>query len=217
MMLMEKIKQQVIAMGSQMASSGLVAGTWGNISARLPGKNQYVVTPSGIPYDKCGPGDLVVVDGAGGLVEGTRRPSTELALHLAIYNARSDVGAVMHTHSVYASALAVAGKPLPPILEELVQLTGGGVPVTRYAQAGTADLAKAVLEVLVDNNAVLLANHGLVGLGRTLEEAFLVCTVVEKSAQVYILSSLLGPAQIIPPDEVAALRHVFLTSYGQPK
>lgn len=215
--MMDEIKQQILAMGVQMASSCLVVGTWGNVSARVPGQDHYIVTPSGIPYDRCRPGDLVVVDSHGRVVQGGRRPSTELDLHLAIYNARADVGAVMHTHSVYASALAVAGQPLPAILEELVQLAGGGVPVTRYARAGTADLARAVLEVLDDHQAVLLANHGLVGLGRNLEEALLVCLVVEKAAQVYLLSRLLGPAQIIPPAEVDSLRNAYLTSYGQPK
>lgn len=213
----EKTKEQVLKMGSKMACAGLVTGTWGNISARVPGENLYVITPSGIPYDVCRMMDMVVVDDGGRVVDGERRPSTELQMHLAIYNARADVGAIMHTHSEYASALAVAGKPLPPILEDLVQLVGGEVPVARYARAGTAGLAGAVVEALGSSNAVLLANHGLVGLGRTVDEAFGVCMVVEKSARVYTWATLLGRVNIIPPDEVAALREAFLTSYGQPK
>ncbi|SFR01122.1 class II aldolase/adducin family protein [Desulfoscipio geothermicus] len=213
----EKVKEQVLKTGLRMAGSGLVAGTWGNITARVPGEHIFVVTPSGIPYDAMSKTDLVVVDGGGRVIEGERRPSTELKLHLAVYNARPDAGAIVHTHSVYASALAVAGKPLPPILEDQVQLAGDEVPVARYARAGTSNLAAVAVEALGQNNAVLLANHGLVGIGRTVEEAFTVCQVVEKAARVYTLAELLGRAAIIPPGEVVALRDAYLTAYGQPR
>ncbi len=212
----EKTKEQVLKIAARMASAGLVTGAWGNVSARVPGEHLYVITPSGIPYDAMDKMDLVVVDGGGQVMEGERRPSTEIKLHLAIYRARDDAGAVMHTHSVFASALAVAGKPLPPVLEDQVQLAGGEVPVARYARAGTGNLAAAAVEALGQANAVLLANHGLVGLGRSVEEAYQVCLVVEKAAQVYAWASLLGGAAVIPPDEVRALREMFLTSYGQP-
>ncbi|WP_347487852.1 class II aldolase/adducin family protein [Desulfoscipio sp. XC116] len=212
----EKVREQVLKTGSRMACAGLVMGAWGNISARVPGENLFVITPSGIPYDMMGKIDLVVVDGEGRAVEGERKPSSELKLHLAIYGARAHAGAIVHTHSIYASAMAVAGKALPPILEDQVQLVGGAVPVTRYARAGTADLAVAAVDALGQSNAVLLANHGLVGLGRTVEEAFTVCQVVEKAAQVYILAELIGQAAVIPPGEIAILREAFLTSYGQP-
>lgn len=136
-------------------------------------------------------------------------------LHRAIYSAYAHAGAIVHTHSIYASALAVAGKNLPPILEDQVQLVGGAVPVTRYARAGTADLADAAVAALGQGNAVLLANHGLVGLGRTVEEAYQVCQVVEKAAQVYTFAKLIGHVAVIPPGDVAVLRESFLTSYGQ--
>jgi len=158
-----------------------------------------------------------VVQPDGTAIDGDRRPSTELRLHLAIYETRRDVSAIMHTHSIYACALAVTGKPLPPILEDQVQLAGGEVPVTRYARAGTSGLAEAAVEVLGRGNAVLLANHGLVGMGRTVEEAFQVCLVVEKAAQVYAWASMMGQTLVIPPGEVAELRKSFLTSYGQKK
>lgn len=212
----EKIKEQVLKTGAGMAGAGLVTGTWGNISARIPGENLFVVTPSGMPYDLLEKADLVIVDDTGRMVEGERKPSTELMLHLALYKARAQTGAIVHTHSIYASALAVAGKSLPPVLEDQVQLAGGAVPVTRYARAGTADLASAAVDALGQGNAVLLANHGLVGLGRTVEEAYLVCQVVEKAARVYILAELIGQAAVLPPEEVSVLREAFLTGYGQP-
>jgi len=214
---MEIMREQIQKTGGMMAASGLVTGTWGNISARVPDEPFYVVTPSGIPYDRIKKQDLVVVDGSGHVINSERRPSSELKMHLSIYNAREDVGAVVHTHSTYACALAVAGKPLPPILEEMVQLVGGAVPVARYARAGTASLAAAAVEALGKSNAVLLANHGLVGMGRDVAEAYQVCLVVEKAAQVYAWASMMGRVETIAPEEVQNLRHMYLHEYGQPK
>ncbi len=211
----DKVKEQVIKTGARMAAAGLVTGAWGNISARLPGESLFVITPSGIPYEAINQTDLVVVNGAGRIIEGDRKPSTELMLHTAIYSACVHAGAIVHSHSIYASALAVAGKTLPPILEDQVQLVGGAVRVARYARAGTADLAAAAVDALGQGKAVLLANHGLVGLGSTVEEAYQVCQVVEKAAQVYIFAELIGQAVVIPPGDVSAVRESFLTGYGQ--
>ncbi|MDK2888927.1 MAG: L-fuculose-phosphate aldolase [Thermoanaerobacter sp.] len=211
----EKYKEQVYKMGLRMATSGLVTGTWGNLSARVPRENLVVITPSGLPYATLQVRDMVVLDMNGQVVEGERRPSTEFQLHLAIYRARPDVYAVMHTHSVFASALAVARKPIPPILEDLAQTVGDGVPVASYARAGTEELARAAVEALGNRGAVLLANHGVVGVGRNLEEAFMVCQIVEKSAKVYVWADLVGKPAILPPDEVQALRDSYLNSYSQ--
>ncbi len=213
----ETIKEQILSTGNQMAASGLVTGTWGNISAQVPGEGLVVITPSGIPYNKMKKTDLVVVDRDGNIVDGERRPSTELKMHLSIYRARQDAQAIVHTHSMFACAMAVAGRALPPILEEVVQLAGGEVPVARYARAGSAGLAAAVVEALGNGNAVLLANHGLVGLGRDVAEAYQVCVVVEKAAGVYAWATLLGGARLIDPGEVQELRKLFLRDYGQPK
>ncbi|KAF1086655.1 L-fuculose phosphate aldolase [Sporotomaculum syntrophicum] len=211
----EDVKVQLLKVGARMAAAGLVMGTWGNLSARLPDKNLFVITPSGISYDVLVKTDLVVVDITGRVIEGERKPSTELMLHAAIYSACAQAGAIVHSHSIYASALAVAGKTLPPILEEQVQFVGGTVSVARYARAGTVDLAAAVVDALGQSKAVLLANHGLVGLGSTLDEAYQVCLVVEKTAQVYILAELIGKAAIIQPGDVAAIRKSYQTGYGQ--
>ncbi|MBC7324008.1 MAG: class II aldolase/adducin family protein, partial [Moorella sp. (in: Bacteria)] len=140
---------------------------------------------------------------------------SEYMLHQAIYRARPEVNAVMHTHSIYASALAVTRKPVPPILEDLVQMVGGGVPVAPYARAGTPELARVAAETLGSLGAVLLANHGVVGVGRTLEEAFIVCQIVEKAACVYIWACLAGEAAALPPEEVKILRDHYLLSYGR--
>lgn len=211
----EKVREQVARYGIRMASCGLVTGTWGNISGRVPKEELFVVTPSGLPYSELAGKDMVVLNMQGEVVEGEHRPSTEYLLHLAIYRVRPEVNAIMHTHSIFASALAVARKPIPPILEDLVQMVGGGVPVAPYARAGTPELAKVAAETLGPLGAVLLANHGVVGAGRTLEEAFIVCQLVEKSACVYAWANLVGDAVLLASEEVKALRDNYLSSYSQ--
>ncbi|OAT81286.1 class II aldolase/adducin family protein [Desulfotomaculum copahuensis] len=212
----EKYKEQVYKTGARMAASGLVTGTWGNLSARVTGENLVVITPSGLPYAGLQARDMVVMNLEGRVVEGEKRPSTEYQLHLAIYRARADVNAVMHTHSVFASALAVARRAIPPILEDLAQVVGGSVAVAAYARAGTAELAASAVEALGGHGAVLLANHGVVGVGRNLEEVLTVCQIVEKAAKVFVWADLVGQPAVLPEAEVAALRDCYLTSYGQP-
>lgn len=210
----EKVREQVARYGLRMGACGLVTGVWGNVSARVPKEELFVLTPSGMPYKELIGKDMVVLNMRGEVVDGEHRPSTEYILHLAIYQARPDVNAIMHTHSIYASAMAVARKPIPPILEDLVQMVGGGVPVAPYARAGSPELAKSVARAIDSRGAVLLANHGVVGVGRTLEEAFIVCQIVEKSACVYAWANLVGDAVTLEPEEVKELRDNYLFSYS---
>lgn len=199
-------RRAVLAAARRMGKRGLVTGMAGNVSMRLPsarGRALIAVTPSQRPYDRLRPEDIVVVDSAGAVVDGSLAPSSELPLHLAVYRARSDVGAVMHTHSVHASALAVAGLALPPVLDELVVFVGGAVEVAEYGMSGTREMAERAVRALGDRNAALLRNHGLVGVGGTPGEALGVCELVERAARVYIMASLLGgPPCGLPPDVV---------------
>ncbi len=206
-------RRAVLAAALRMSERGLVTGMSGNVSMRLPsarGRALVAVTPSQRPYDRLRPEDIVVVDSAGAIVDGSLAPSSELPLHLAVYAARQDVGAVMHTHSAYASALAVAGHDLPPVLDELVVFVGGAVEVAEYGISGTKAMAERAVRALGDRNAALLRNHGLVGVGGTPGEALDVCELVERAARVYIMASLLGGAKALPPDVVRKERKLFL-------
>jgi L-fuculose-phosphate aldolase len=136
-------------------------------------------------------------------------------MHLAIYRARKDVLGVVHTHSIWASAFAAVHQHIPPVVEDLAQAVGGAVACARYALAGTEELAQNVLKALGRRAAALLANHGVVGVGPSVAEALRVCQIVEKGAQIHALASLLGRALPLPPSDVAALRHSYLTAYGQ--
>lgn len=211
----QKAREDLARVGRQVAGAGLVTGTWGNLSVYVPEEGAVVVTPSGLGYDRLNPGDMVVVDLDGRILDGALKPSTELALHLEIYRARDDVRAVVHTHSMYAAALAVAGVELPVILEELAQVIGGTVRVAGYAMAGTHELAFAAMQALGRVNAVLLANHGVVGVGRSLDEALQACLTVEKGAKVYLLARQAGKPGVLSDADVRTLRSFFVKAYGQ--
>lgn len=207
--------KNVVEKGREMLATNLTVGTWGNVSCRVPGEACIAITPSGMRYDHLVPEDIVVLDLRGNIISGARRPSIEVPLHLAIYNARADVLAIIHTHSVYATAMAVARREIPAAAEDLVQIVGGNVRVNEYALPGTEKLGINTVKALEGRNAVLLANHGLVGVGRNLEEAFKVCQVVEKSAQITLLAQLMGGAVELAQGDIDRMRDFYLQGYGQ--
>ncbi len=202
-------RKSICNTATRMLAQGLVVGTWGNISLRLNNSN-ILITPSALNYEKMEASDLMLIDLEGKVIEGKHRPSSEMPLHLAIYKARKDVCAIVHTHSTYATALAVARVPLPPIVEDLMQAVGGGVEVAPYAHPGSNELAVNCTESLNDKNAVLLANHGVVGVGKSLEEAYNVCQVVEKAAHIFLLARTAREPYILDQNTVSLLHRAFL-------
>jgi L-fuculose-phosphate aldolase len=159
--------------------------------------------------------DLVLLDLENQVIEGKRKPSSEYHLHTAIYRNRPDIQGVVHTHSVFATAHAVSRVPLPGLVEDLVMIVGGDVEVAEYHPPGGEELAQAAIRALHDKNAVFLANHGLVGGGRTIEEALKVCQVVEKSAQIHTMARLLGTPVLLNQEDMDLMRNNYLYSYGQ--
>ena len=211
----DKIKTDILAVGCSMHDKGLVAGTWGNISARVPGTKLIAVTPSGKGYHEITEDDVVVVDEVGSIIKGKFKPSSELPVHLAIYSARPDIKAIIHTHSVFASACAVAHKSIPPIIEDLVQLSGGSVDVASYALPGTDALAQNVVAALGKKNAVLMANHGVVGCGQSLAEGMMACELVEKAAQIFIYANQIGGAQVLSDEDIEIMHKFYVEYYSQ--
>lgn len=212
----QKTKSEVVTAAKQMIRTGLVAAVWGNVSARVPESDLVVVTPSGVEYETLDEDRVCVIDlNSGEMVEGQLRPTSELPLHLAIYRARPDVLGVMHTHSVYASACSVAHKEIPPLIEDLAQAVGGAVSVAKYALPGTPEVATNVVAALGQKAAVLMANHGVVGVGDTLAEALRVCQIVEKGAQIYAISNMIGGPVLLSDEDVEWLRDSYQHSYGQ--
>jgi len=213
--LLLETSKQVVETGIQMLLTNLTVGTWGNISCRVPGEDYIAITPTGMSYDTLVPEDIVILDLRGNTISGTRKPSIEVPLHLAIYNARQDVKAIVHTHSAYATAMAVARKEIPGAVEDLVQIVGGKVRVNEYALPGTKQLGINTVKAMEGRQAVLLANHGMLGAGRDLKEAFRVCQVVEKSAQIILLAQAVGGVVELSQDDIDGMRKFYLQGYGQ--
>lgn len=215
---MLELKQQMIETAQEMYERGLVASVWGNLSARVPDTDWILVTPSGVDYRLMGPDDLVVIDlETGDVVAGKLKPTSELQMHLAILRARPDIHAVMHTHSIYASACSAAHKEIPPLVEDIAQVVGGPVSVARYALPGTPELGANAVKALGKKNAVLLANHGVVGVGDDLKDALRVCTIVEKGAHIFAITKTIGAPVLLSLDDVEYLRNAYRNHYGQDK
>ncbi|AHF07601.1 class II aldolase/adducin family protein [Desulfitobacterium metallireducens] len=209
------LKTKIIEIGREIIQTGLVAGTWGNISAWDDSRDGFWITPSGMDYLALKEEDLVLMNMQGVVLEGYRKPSSEEQLHRAIYSQRQEVKGIVHTHSIYATAHAVAHVPLPGLVEDFAMIVGEEVSVADYQRAGTEELAEATVRSLADKNAVFLANHGLVGVGRSVEEALKVCQIVEKSAQIHIMSRLLGTPVQLSDEDKRGLRSDYINQYGQ--
>ncbi len=198
-----KQRMEIVEMFRKLDELGLTVGRSGNISLRAPDDPKiFLITPSGLVKRKLNPEDILIVDSDLEILEGERNPSVESPTHFAIYEKRPEVRAIIHTHSIHATAFAVVHKPIPPILEETVYLIGGEVKVAAFAQAGSDKLAKNVINALENKKAVLLANHGIISCGITLEDAFEVLQCVERTAKVYILARLIGKPTLIPEDVI---------------
>lgn len=185
------LKARIVEVARLLEEKNLNHGRSGNISMRVPDSNHVLITPSGLVKSRLNTDDIVVIDTEGRVVEGRWKPSSEVNMHLAIYKARNDVNAIIHAHTVYSTVLAVARKPLPPIIEEAVLFLGGEVRVAEFAPYGTVQLAENVVRALGDRKAVLLASHGVVAVGGSLEEAVEVLSLLERLSQVYVLSEIL--------------------------
>jgi L-fuculose-phosphate aldolase len=200
----------------RIVAAGLVSGASGNVSRRVrtPDGDLIAITASGVPYHRFSVDDVLIVDFEIEPVDGDGVPSSESLLHAAIYRARPDVGAVIHTHSVYASAFAVAGEPIPVILDEQVITLGGAIEVAAYAASASEELAEQAVATLGDRAAVLLRHHGVAGAAEDLEHACAVVELVERIAQIRALTKMLGAPNELPAEIVAEQRQVYRMMKG---
>jgi L-fuculose-phosphate aldolase len=213
-MQLEKERKEIVKFGKKLLTSGLTAGTGGNLSVANRKKNLVAITPSGVDYLEMSPEDVVLVGMEGGLTETSKyNPSSELLFHLALYRGRQDIQAVVHTHSVYATTLASLGWEIPPF-HYLVAYSGKKVPLASYATFGSEQLARNVAEAIGDNNAVLMESHGVITVGATLAKAFEAAEIIEYVARVYYLAKNLGEPTILSDEEMKKVIEKFKT-YGQ--
>ena len=216
--MLEAQKMEVLETARRMDEKGLVVGTSGNVSQRIrepDGRELVAITPSGRHYDIMKAEDIVLVDMEGQRVEGELAPSIETMLHLGVYKTRKKVCAVVHTHAVFGSAIAVTGKEIPSLLDDQVTFLGGEIKVAAYALPGSPELAKNAVAALGSRNAVVLANHGTLTVGRDLREAFNNCELLEKTAKVYILAMSLGALRPVPADMAEVEKAFFAAMFGE--
>lgn len=209
-------REAVLEAVQRIVTAGLVAGASGNVSMRIarPDADLFAVTASRVPYHRFRLEHVLVVDAEIEPVFGDGIPSSESLAHMAVYRARADVGAVIHTHSPYASAFAVACRPIPPVLDEQVVLLGGQVEVADYGASASQALATQAVAALGDRAAVLLRHHGVLGAGADIDEAVAVVELVERVAKVHALASILGGAHELPSDVVASEQKVYRMMKG---
>ncbi len=187
-----------------MDAKGWIAANDGNISARLD-SGRVLSTPAGVGKGRMLPEELVIVDMAGKKIAGARECSSEIAMHLAVYQMRPDVQAVMHAHPPVATGYAAAGRALNlAVLPELIVMLGC-VPLADYGLPGTPELLRPMRPLIPEHDAILMANHGAVAFGKDLQEAFSRLETVEHGARISLVAELLGGPKVLPRVEVDKL------------
>ncbi|MBO2533838.1 L-fuculose-phosphate aldolase [Planifilum fulgidum] len=207
----EELKE-LIHTAKELYRTGLVRGTSGNVSVRDPeSPGRMWITPSAIPYDEITVEDLVQVDLESGTpVRGSRKPSSETPMHRAIYRLRSDVRAVVHTHSTYATMFACAGEEIPAV-HYLIAEIGDRVPVADYAVYGSEELARNAVEALrrAGANGALLKNHGVIAVGESLSKAYVRAEIIETVAQLAFGAKMIGRWELLTPEQLEETRKNF--------
>lgn len=210
-MLLQHEREEIVRYGNALIERGLTTGSGGNISIYNREQGLVALTPSSMDYSEITPEDVVVIDMQGNVVEGGRRVSTEINMHLIIYNNRPDVCSVVHTHSIYATAVACMGWDLQPV-HYLMAMAGPVVKCAQYATYGTQELAEYALEALGNRGACLLGNHGLIAAAPTLERAFSTAEHLEYVAKLTCITKGLGDPNILTQEQIQVVMDKFGTN-----
>ncbi len=206
-------RRAVIDTALAMSRSGLSPGRSGNVSCRS--ENGMLITPTGMAYESLRPRDIVFVNAKGEVPDKkSRKPSSEWRFHLAAYKARADVQAVVHTHSMHATVLACAHKPIPAFHYMVAVAGGKDIPLVPYDTFGTQQLADYVAEGIAERNACLMANHGQIAVGGTLSAALELAHEVEVLAEQYVKLLMVGKPHVLADEEMKLVLERF-KNYGQ--
>jgi len=211
----EELRRELIATALEMNRSGLNQGTAGNLSVRSGAG--MLITPTGLPYDRLGPDDIVYVpeqDGAPAGGSGQRKPSSEWRIHRDVYRARPDAIAILHAHPVHSTALACLRRPLPAFHYMVAVAGGRDIRCAPYATFGSQDLSDRVLEALQGRSACLMANHGILALSGSLAGALALAQEIEQLARSYLQCLAAGEPTILDDAEMDRVLEKF-KSYGQ--
>lgn len=205
-MTIQEMKQAVCDWSKQSYAEKLFAGTSGNLSVYDREQGVMVITPTSVAYETITPEDMVVLRLDGEVLEGKYRPSSEWRMHAAVYEAKPEVSAIIHTHSPYATAFAVNNRSIPTILIEMVPFLGGDVPLAKFAIPGTKAVGEEAVKVLAERTGCLLANHGVLTVGDSLERAHIRAVYVEDAAKICSIAMGHGPIVTIREEDIAAMR-----------
>lgn len=192
-------KQAVLRIAKKAYDEKLMAGTSGNMSVFSPKEGLMVITPSSYDYSIMEEHDIVVADLDGNVIEGHHNPSSEWKMHAEIYKHLPHVEAVVHTHSPYATSFAVTHQEIPVILIEMIPFLKGKLEISAYAEQGSAQVGLNAVPILKRKNACLMANHGVVAVGGTLEEAYLNSVYTEDTAKIYHMALASGRKPVVIP------------------
>jgi L-fuculose-phosphate aldolase len=206
------LRDELVSTARRMSELGLTPGMSGNVSVRSPAG--ILVTPSGMPYSELRPDDCVEVKADGAIRPGQRTPSTEWRLHRDILGARQDVEAIVHTHSLYCTTISMLRRPIPAVHYMIVLAGSDEIPCAEYATFGSAELALQAVTALRGGDACLLANHGMVALGRSLQAALKLAAEVETLAAQFWHAAQVGSPHVLDRDELRKVRDRF-AEYGQ--
>lgn len=214
-MKLEAIRYELVGLHLRLPQSNLVTWTSGNVSIRDKETGLVAIKPSGVMYEDLTAEDMVVVDLDGNIVEGDKKPSSDIASHLYIYRHRPDVFGVVHTHSAYATAFAAIGKPVPVYLTAQADEFGGPIPCGGFALIGGEEIGKVVIESIGKSPAIILKNHGVFTIGPSGKTAVKAAVMVEDVCRTIWLAKQLGEPDEIPADMVEKLHYRYTHDYGQ--
>lgn len=206
-MTIQEMKEAVCAWSKQSYAEKLFAGTSGNLSVYDHESGVMVITPTSVAYETITPADMVAMRLDGEIVEGHYRPSSEWRMHAAVYEAKSEVAALIHTHSPYATAFAVNHLNIPTILIEMVPFLGGDVPLAQFAMPGTPEVGYEAVKVLTNRTGCLLANHGVLTVGKDLDQAHLRAVYVEDAAKICSIAMGNGKIYTMSDEQIAAMKN----------
>jgi len=217
-----RLRAEVSILHAELTRYRLVVWTGGNISARVPGADLFVIKPSGVSYDDLAPDNMVLCDLDGVTVPGSlgseRQPSSDVAAHAYVYRHMPEIGGIVHTHSTYATAWAARGEEIPCVITAMADEFGGAIPIGPLALIGDDSIGRGIVETLSGHRsrAVLMQNHGPFTVGVTAKDAVKAAVMVEDVAQTVHIARSQGELSPIPPATIDALYARYQEVYGQP-
>jgi len=200
----QKEKLAICEVGKRLYAKGFSSANDGNITMRV-GDGQFLCTPTMQSKGYLQPSDIVLIDSDGKLVAGTKQRSSEALLHLEAYRHRTDIHAVVHCHPPHATAYAITNQSLPRWVLAEVEIFLGNIPIAPYNAPGTKEFAETIIPFVTDSNAIILAHHGTLTLGKDLEQAFWWTEVLDSYCRILILASQIGPLQQLTPAQQSEL------------